>query len=124
MAADIWQSGAGYESYVGRWSRRVADVFIGGLGIPAGARWIDVGCGTGAVTESILRLADPSSVVGVDPSDAFVAFARAHVADDRASFAIGEGVSLPLPGADADLTVSGLVLNFAPDPVAMLAEMA
>ena len=123
MTTDIWQSGAGYEAYVGRWSRRVAEVFIEGLGSPAQARWVDVGCGTGAVTETILRLADPASVVGVDPSEAFVTFARGQVVDPRASFAVGDGAALPLPDDGADVAVSGLVLNFVPDPVAMLAEM-
>ena len=123
MAAEIWQSGAGYEGYVGRWSRRVADEFIERLAIPAGRRWVDVGCGTGAVTQTILKLADPVSVVGIDPSEAFVAFARSQVADARASFAIGDGADLPLPDARADAAVSGLVLNFVPDPIAMLAEM-
>ena len=123
MTTDIWQSGAGYEAYVGRWSRRVAEVFIEGLGSPAQARWVDVGCGTGAVTETILRLADPVSVVGVDPSEAFVRFARGQVVDPRTSFAVGDGAALPLPDDGADVAVSGLVLNFVPDPVAMLAEM-
>lgn len=123
MTADIWQSGAGYEAYVGRWSRRVAETFIGGLAVPAGQRWVDVGCGTGAVTETILRLADPAAVVGVDPSESFVTFARAQVVDPRASFAIGDGAALPFPDHVADVAVSGLVLNFVPEPVAMLAEM-
>jgi ubiquinone/menaquinone biosynthesis C-methylase UbiE len=123
MTTDIWKSGAGYEGYVGRWSRRVAEVFIERLGVPDGRRWIDVGCGTGAVTETILDLADPRSVVGVDPSEAFVAFARTQVTDPRASFALGDGAALPLPDAVADAAVSGLVLNFVSDPVAMLVEM-
>jgi SAM-dependent methyltransferase len=122
-ASGIWQSGAGYEDYVGRWSRLVATEFIDRLGIAGGARWVDVGCGTGAVTETILARTDPASVVGIDPSEAFVAFARDRVTDPRAMFAIGDGASLPLPDADADVAVSGLVLNFVPDPVAMLAEM-
>ncbi len=123
MTTDIWQSGAGYEGYVGRWSRRVAALFIERLGIPAGRRWVDVGCGTGAVTETILKIAKPASVVGVDPSEAFVAFARMQVTDARARFALGDGAALPLPDAAADAAVSGLVLNFVPDPIAMLAEM-
>jgi SAM-dependent methyltransferase len=98
-------------------------VFIDGLASAHGDRWVDVGCGTGAVTETILSRAQPASVVGVDPSDAFVGFARERVKDPRASFAIGDGAALPLPDDAADIAVSGLVLNFVPDPVAMLAEM-
>ena len=123
MTTSIWQSGSGYESYVGRWSRRVAQVFIDGLGPAPGARWVDVGCGTGAVTETILSRAEPASVVGIDPSEAFIGFARERVTDPRASFAIGDGADLPLPDDVVDVAVSGLVLNFVADPVAMLAEM-
>ena len=119
----MWQSGSGYEAYVGRWSRRVAEVFVDSLGVAPGARWVDVGCGTGAVTETILSRATPASVVGIDPSEAFVGFARDRVTDARATFAIGDGAALPLPDEAADISVAGLVLNFAPDPVAMLTEM-
>jgi ubiquinone/menaquinone biosynthesis C-methylase UbiE len=122
-SSGIWRSGSGYESYVGRWSRQVAPIFIDRLGIEPGARWVDVGCGTGAVTETILRRADPTSVVGVDPSEAFLEVARDRVTDPRASFAIGDGAALPLADDTADVAVSGLVLNFVSDPVAMLAEM-
>jgi SAM-dependent methyltransferase len=119
----IWRSGSGYESYVGRWSRQVAHIFIDRLGIAPGARWVDVGCGTGAVTETILGRADPVSVAGVDPSEAFLRVARDRVTDPRATFAIGDGAALPLPDDAADVAVAGLVLNFAADPTAMLAEM-
>ena len=101
----------------------MAEIFIDQLGIDAGARWADVGCGTGAVTQTILERTDPSSVIGVDPSEAFIAFAREQVTDPRASFQIGDGAALPLPDDRVDVAVSGLVLNFVPDPVAMLAEM-
>ena len=122
-ASGIWQSGTGYEGYVGRWSRLVAKAFIERLDVPTGARWVDVGCGTGAVTETILAQAAPASVVGIDPSDAFVGYARAHVSDPRASFEVGDGAALPLPDDATDAAVSGLVLNFVHDPVGMLAEM-
>ena len=119
----FWQSGSGYEGYVGRWSRRVAEVFIEGLGIPAGARWVDVGCGTGAVTQTIVARAEPVSIVGVDPSETFLEVARATVQDPRVSFEVGDAASLPIADGGADAAVAGLVLNFVPDPVAMLVEM-
>lgn len=120
---DTWTSGTGYESYVGRWSRRVAEVFIDRLAIPPDRRWTDVGCGTGAVTQTILARSDPASIVGVDPSAAFIEFARSNVQDPRVSFEVADGANIPLADDAIDAAVSGLVLNFVPDPVAMLAEM-
>lgn len=119
----FWQSGSGYEGYVGRWSRRVAEVFIDGLAIPAGSRWVDVGCGTGAVTQTILARAEPASILGVDPSGTFLDVARTTVRDPRVSFEVGDAANLPLADGAVDAAVSGLVLNFVPDPVTMLAEM-
>jgi ubiquinone/menaquinone biosynthesis C-methylase UbiE len=119
----FWQSGSGYEAYVGRWSRRVADVFIDRLAVPVGSRWVDVGCGTGAVTQRILDRCEPASILGVDPSETFLDVARSTIQDQRVSFEVADGASIPLGDDDVDAAVSGLVLNFVPDPVAMLAEM-
>jgi SAM-dependent methyltransferase len=101
----------------------VAEVFIDRLRTAPGGRWVDVGCGTGAVTETILARAEPTAVVGVDPSEAFVGFAQERITDRRTRFEIGDATALPLRDDDMDVAVSGLVLNFVPDPVAMLAEM-
>jgi 2-polyprenyl-3-methyl-5-hydroxy-6-metoxy-1,4-benzoquinol methylase len=57
---DVWAQGAAYERYVGRWSRRVADEFLIWLAIPPGQSWLDVGCGTGALTQRILEQAAPA----------------------------------------------------------------
>jgi ubiquinone/menaquinone biosynthesis C-methylase UbiE len=70
---DAWDSGSAYEAYVGRWSRLVAREFLGWLALPHGACCLDIGCGTGALAESILGLAAPGEVVGIDPSPAYVA---------------------------------------------------
>src|ERR1044072_2215976 len=37
-----------YERYMGRWSRSIGERFLAWLGAPKGARWLDLGCGTGA----------------------------------------------------------------------------
>jgi SAM-dependent methyltransferase len=118
-----WAGGDRYEGYVGRWSRPVAHRFVASLPVPAGARWLDVGCGTGALTGTILATAAPSAVLGVDPSPDFVAHAAAHVTDPRASFREGSGQAVPAEDAAFDAVVSGLVLNFVPDPPAALAEL-
>jgi len=121
---DVWASGAAYEPYVGRWSRLVAREFLKWLGVPAGKRWLDVGCGTGALSQTILDLASPSGVLGVDSSDGYVAYAREHVPDNRATFMVGDARSLPVETATYDAVVSGLVLNFVPQPDRAAAEMA
>ncbi|HVE98987.1 MAG TPA: class I SAM-dependent methyltransferase [Mycobacteriales bacterium] len=121
--ADRWVAGDLYEPYVGRWSRKVAPEFLRWLGAPPGRRWLDVGCGTGALTQTILDLAEPSYVVGVEPSAGFVEHARAHVVDPRAEFSAGDALSLGRADAEFDAVVSGLVLNFVPDQPAALAEM-
>ena len=70
---DRWDSGGAYEPYVGRWSRLVAREFVRWLAVPPGSRWLDVGCGTGALTQTVLEHAAPSEVVGIDPSAAYIA---------------------------------------------------
>jgi trans-aconitate methyltransferase len=116
LERDQWAEGDAYEPYVGRWSRLVANRFINWLEPAPDARWLDVGCGTGALTETILAEAQPSSVWGVDPSTGFLEFARSRLDDDRARFAVGDAEHLPSDVEGLHYAVSGLVLNFLPDP--------
>ena len=120
---DTWDSGDAYEPYVGRWSRLVAREFLGWLEVPPGGRWLDVGCGTGALAETILALAAPREVVGIDPSPAYVAFARDRLSDPRARFEVGDAQALQEASATFDAVVAGLVLNFVPEPGKALSEM-
>jgi ubiquinone/menaquinone biosynthesis C-methylase UbiE len=108
---------------VGRWSRLVAAEFVDWLGRPPGGRWLDVGCGTGALSEAVLAGASPADVVGLDPSPGFVAYASAHVPDPRARFVVGDARALPVPDGRADAAVSGLMLNFVPARNHALREM-
>ena len=102
----------------------MARQFLNWLAVSPGGRWLDVGCGTGALSEVILRLMSPAKVTGIDPSADFVAYARGHVLDPRARFEVGDTRGLPSPSRGFDAVVSGLVLNFVPDPAAAMAEMA
>lgn len=122
MADEVWAVGEAYEAYVGRWSAPVARGFLRLLDVPSARRWVDIGCGTGALTTAILKIADPAEVVGVDPSEGFLATARHRVTDPRAAFHVGDARSLPLPDHAFDAVVSGLALNFVPDPVRAAAE--
>ncbi|MFB9687175.1 class I SAM-dependent methyltransferase [Amycolatopsis plumensis] len=120
----MWQSGDAYEAYIGRWSRRIAATFVRQLDVPASRRWLDVGCGTGALTAAVLTAADPAEVVGVDPSEGFLETARASVTDPRVTFTLADARSLPFPDDRFDVVVSGLVLNFVPEPARAAAEIA
>jgi SAM-dependent methyltransferase len=126
---ETWAAGDAYEAYVGRWSRSVAREFAEWLGVPPGLRWLDVGCGTGALSQAVLDRCAPASLMGIDPSEGFVAHVRQHMADPhmadpRAEFRIGDARALPVDDAAFDVAVSGLVLNFVPDPADAVAEMS
>ena len=123
MSIDTWAAGDPYERYVGRWSRLVARDFVAWLDRPAGLEWLDVGCGTGALSAGILAAADPKAVIGVDPSAGFLNSARGFLPDRRARFEQGDAEALPLADAAVDVAVSGLVLNFVPAPARAVGEM-
>lgn len=120
---DSWAAGSTYEDFMGRWSRRLAPLFVSWLRIPEGVHWLDVGCGTGALTSAICRHANPASVVGCDPSEPFIEYARSHSADARASFVVAGAGRLPgRVGGYAGVS-SLLALNFFPEPGAAVHEM-
>jgi SAM-dependent methyltransferase len=112
--AFTWESGDAYERYIGRWSRLVAREFLAWLNVSAGSRWLDVGCGTGALSQTIVDVSDPVSVRGIDPSSGFLNVARQQVTDPRVTFEVGDARALPVADGAFDAVVSGLVLNFVP----------
>ncbi|MDP4500400.1 class I SAM-dependent methyltransferase [Nonomuraea turcica] len=121
---EVWARGDAYGFFMGRWSRRVAAAFVPWLGVPPGRRWLDAGCGTGALSAAVLAAADPAEVTGVDPAEGFIGHARAQIADARARFEVGDATSLSFPAGRFDAVVSGLVLNFVPEPARAVAEFA
>lgn len=109
---------------MGRWSRRLAGEFVAWLVPKPGLRWLDAGCGTGALTAAILETTAPRHVIGCDPSEAFIEYARGMIATPRATFAVAGIDRLPRIEPGYDYVVSGLVLNFLSSPVEALREMA
>src|SRR5262245_13703260 len=110
---DVWAAGDAYEPYVGRWSRLVAREFLAWLALGPDLRWLDVGCGTGALTQTILAQAGPREVIGIDPSEGFIAYARDRTRDPRAAFKTADARGLAAADAGRfDAAVAGLVLNF------------
>jgi SAM-dependent methyltransferase len=122
LLSDTWEKGDPYERYVGRWSRLIAPIFLGWFHAPPGQRWLDVGCGTGALCAAILEHGSPASVTGVEPSEGFLETAKKTLSS-QAAFYTGNATSIPLQDASVDVVVSGLVLNFVPDQPAALKEM-
>ena len=119
-SSDPWAAGQPYEQFMGRWSRPIAHTFINWLALPAGLHWLDLGCGTGALSETILAEAAPASLVGVDPSEGFIAYARRRSTDRRAAFHVGDALNLPPLTRPLHAAVSGLALNFFPNPFGAL----
>jgi ubiquinone/menaquinone biosynthesis C-methylase UbiE len=120
---DAWNAGDSYDAYMGRWSRLVAAGFLDWQGAGNGLDWLEIGCGTGALSQQILTRCNPRRLTAIEPSEGFVAQARANVADERAAFQVGDAQSLAIDTASCDVAVSGLVLNFVPDRQKALAEM-
>jgi len=120
---EVWASGDSYERFVGRWSRLVAKEFLKWLDLPKNCEWLDVGCGTGALSQTILNETNPKSVKGIDRSDSYVEHTRQKLKDTRAEFEVGDAQSPPVQDDTFDTAVSGLVLNFVPEPEKMVSEM-
>lgn len=107
-------AGEAYEPLTGRWSRLVAPRFLEWIDVSGHGRWLDVGCGTGALIQAILDAESPREVVGVDPSSAYIAYARRQIADQRVRYEVGDARSLPVASNQYDAVVSGLVINVLP----------
>jgi SAM-dependent methyltransferase len=122
-AHDQWKVGLTYEDFMGRWSRQLAPRFVSWLRVPDDAHWLDVGCGTGALTSAICENADPASVVGCDPVEPFIEYARQHSKDGRASFAVAGIGWLPNRVHGYGSVTSLFALNFFPDPKVAIEEM-
>ncbi|WP_431685558.1 class I SAM-dependent methyltransferase [Hahella sp. NBU794] len=120
---DKWAAASSYEAFMGRWSRRIALEYVSWLNAPPGLHWLDVGCGTGALTRTICNVAQPASVLGCDPAEPFIAFAREQTLEAPASF-IAAGVgNLPHRPEGFDCVASMFALNFFPDTDAAIREM-
>lgn len=122
-AQSVWSGGDAYEPYVGRWSRLIAREFLDWLNIPSQSKWLDIGCGTGALVETILEIGDPEEITGIDPSEGYLDVARTQITDQRVNFDTGDARNLLVGEKTFDVAVSGLVLNFIPHVESGVAEM-
>jgi ubiquinone/menaquinone biosynthesis C-methylase UbiE len=118
-----FDDGADYERMMGEWSRLAGEVFLDWLAPPSGLRWIDIGCGSGALTELLVERCNPVEVQGLDLSEGQLAFARDRLATRKTEFRIGNAMALPFPAYRFDAAVMALVMVFVPDPAKGIAEM-
>src|SRR5262245_27360313 len=114
---------AGYEHFMGRWSRLLAPRFIEFAAVKNGHRVLDVGTGTGSVAAAVEAGMPESELIGIDPSEAFIAYAQKNAKSARARFEVGDAQALNFKDASFDHTLALLVMNFIPDHSKAIAEM-
>lgn len=117
----VFDAADDYERFMGRWSRAIGEKFLSWLAPPADGRWLDIGCGTGAFSELIVRRCAPKAVVGIDPSQAQVDYARRVLPD--ATFQVADSMELPFGENEFDVAASALVIHFIPDRAKAFAQM-
>ena len=119
----VFEDGNAYERMMGVWSQIVGKEFIEWLNPKSGQSWIDIGCGTGAFTAQIAKLCSPSQLLGIEPSEHQIEFARKRSMAHSATFQTGDATDLPCEPSSFDVATMALVLFFLPDPVLGMAEM-
>ncbi len=121
--AKMFAASAGYERFMGRWSRLLAPPYIAFAGVKNGDRVLDVGTGTGSLAAAVEASMPASEIVGVDPSEGFIASAQKNAKSTRVHFEVGDAQALKFKDASFDNTLALLVMNFVPDHNKAIAEM-
>src|SRR3954463_8418521 len=119
----MFSTSEGYERFMGRWSRLLAPAYLSFAGIRDADRILDVGTGTGSVACTVAAALPSSEIIGIDPSEAFIAYARTRSKSDRVRFEVGDVQALQHKDASFDQTMSLLVMNFVPDHQKAIGEM-
>ncbi len=119
----ISRGAAGYDAYMGRWSRRLAPLFLDFAGIAPGERVLEVGCGTGSLTAALAERGDLASIDAIDYNAGFVEEARRRVTGPSVHIEQGDACALACPDGRFDRVLSMLVLHFVADAPRAVAEM-
>ncbi len=119
-----FSDGAGYEMLMGQWSRDAGAVFLDWLKPAAGLDWLDVGCGSGAFSSLVVERCAPRSLLGIDPSEAQLDFARGRSLGPVATFRNGDAMQIDLADQSVHVAVAALVMHFMPDTSQGVKEMA
>jgi ubiquinone/menaquinone biosynthesis C-methylase UbiE len=123
LEAKMFSKSAEYERFMGRWSRLLAPAHIAFAGVKDGDRVLDIGAGTGALASVLEATTRSSEIVGIDPSEGFLAYARKNAKSSRLRFEVGDAQALRYKDASFDKTMAQLVMNFIPDHDKALREM-
>ena len=121
--AKMFSMSAEYERFMGRWSRLLAPKYIAFAGVKNGDRILDVGTGTGSLASALETTMTSSEIVGIDPSEGFINYAKKNAKSGRARFEVGDAQALRFPDASFDQTMALLVMNFVPDHNKAIGEM-
>ena len=119
---NTWDESDRCDDYMGRWSEPIAQEFLDWLGLPTRSKWVDVGCGPGALTATIAAGTAPTRLAGIDPSPGFMEAAGRRL-DRDPGLPIGDAQSLPFESNVFDAAVSGIALDFFPEPETAVREM-
>jgi SAM-dependent methyltransferase len=103
--------------------RAMLQTYLTDAAFSQGARVLEVGCGTGAVTRLLARWPGVGEAIGVDPSPVFLARAR-ELANGLTTLSFEEaaGRALPFPSSTFDAVVFHTTLCHVPDPEVTLRE--
>ena len=115
--------GEAYEVFLGRWTRRLAELLLDFASFPTDGRLLDIGCGTGSMTHAMATRWPERSVIGIDIAPQYIAFARSQLGPANLHFEVADAVELPYEDASFGGAAAQLVLNFVPDPLAALHEI-
>lgn len=114
---------AGYEQLMGRWSKKLAPLFIEFVGLAKGEKVLDVGCGTGSLTFTLAKSADLGEISAIDYSPVFVEAAKRLNSDPRVKIQQADACALPFEDGSFDRALALLVLQFVPEAGKAVTEM-
>ena len=123
LEAKMFSKSVEYERFMGRWSRLLAPAHIAFAGVKDGDRVLDIGTGTGALAATLEATMTSSEIVGIDPSNGFLAYAKKNAKSERLRFEVGDAQALQYKDASFDKTMAQLVMNFIPDHDKAIREM-
>ena len=121
--AEMFTNATAYENLMGRWSKRLALLFLDFAQIGDADRILDVGCGTGSLVQVISDRTKRAHIVGIDPAQPSIDYSRTRFSDSRFTFDCGSALKLPYADASFAHALSLLVFQFLTEPAVAANEI-